>query len=367
MDTYVCPQCGDRMSEIEKRDGRCLSCGALLPFQVGRHVTAAQLSERSQPIGEFDPSPRHEEYQLPPDLALPELKISRGSSGETLAVLALLLPLLGQGLALACRFESWQLQIALSWGTIAASALALAVDAAMLGTVDLQGTRRTSPGLLFVGMILLWIVFYPVAFFRRRHFGRPNLGPLALLVAVFFVGAPFVQDYMRLGIIGHGLPTCTSQEVTAMVDDMIRKSPFGPQVQSISGHREISYDPVGEIRKGQCLVKTQAETIKVTYSVRFINRAMGTYQVEVDPILPEDPPPCTDPEVIAILERIIRDGPDGHHLKIIAGHQEIRYDRENKIRHGRCQATMQGRIIDVAYSVRVVDRKTGQFEVQIER
>ena len=152
-----------------------------------------------------------------------------------------------------------------------------------------------------------------------------------------------------------------------MVDDMIRKSPFGPQVQSISGHREISYDPVGEIRKGQCLVKTQAETIKVTYSVRFINRAMGTYQVEVDPILPEDPPPCTDPEVIAILERIIRDGPDGHHLKIIAGHQEIRYDRENKIRHGRCQATMQRRIIDVAYSVRVVDRKTGQFEVQIER
>src|SRR5262249_51490864 len=78
MDTFVCPQCGDRMSEIEKRDGRCLSCGALLPFQVGGHVTAAESPERSQPIGEFDASPRHEESQSPPDLALPELKISRG-------------------------------------------------------------------------------------------------------------------------------------------------------------------------------------------------------------------------------------------------------------------------------------------------
>src|SRR5262249_18576305 len=145
---------------------------------------------------------------------------------------------------------------------------------------------------------------------RRRHFGRPNLGPLALLVAVFFVTAPFLQNLARFGVLGGGVPTCTSREVVSMVDDMIRKSPFGPSVQSISGHREISYDSASQTRKGQCLLKTQTETITVTYSVKLLNRTTGVFQVEVEPFLTDEPPACTDPEVIALVERLIRDGPN---------------------------------------------------------
>jgi hypothetical protein len=366
MATFFCPQCGDRMSETELRDRRCLSCGATLPFDVGWQVPPVETRQRSEDISEFDVSSKREESALPPDLTLREVKISRGGSGETLVVLALLLPLLAQGLALACRFDSMSVQMALVWGTIAGTALALTVDAAMLGTIDLQGTQRASPGALFLGMLLLWIVFYPVAFFRRRHFGRPNLGPLAILVALFFVAVPFAQEFMRFGSVGGGLPTCTSREVITMVDDLIRKSAIGPAVQSISGHREISFDTVGQIRKGQCLVKTQTETVTVTYSVKFLNRNTGVFQVDVEPILPEHPPACTDPEVIALLERMIRQGPNGHQLKTTAGHEETRYDRENKIRHGRCQATMQGWNTNVAYKVWWLDQKTGQYQVQIE-
>jgi hypothetical protein len=215
-------------------------------------------------------------------------------------------------------------------------------------------------------VILLWIVCYPVAFFRRRHFGRPNLGPLAVLVAGFFVAVPFVQQYTRFGLVGTGPPTCTSREVVGMLDDIIRKSPGGHSVQAITDHREIGYDPVAQVRKGQCLVRTQDETIPVTYTVKLLNRSTGIFQVEVQPIVPADPPSCTDPEVMTLLQRIVREGPNGHQLKTLEGHQEIRYDRENKIRHGRCQAVMQGWTANVAYRVYWVNQKEGQFQVEIE-
>jgi hypothetical protein len=189
---------------------------------------------------------------------------------------------------------------------------------------------------------------------------------LALLVAGFFVAVPFLHNFARFGVAGDGVPTCTSREVIGMVDDMIRKSTVGPSVQSISDHREISHDPANQIRKGQCLVKTQTETITATYSVKILNRSAGTFEVEVDPIIPEDPPLCTSRDVIALVERVIREGPNGHLLKSVAGHEDIRYDREKKTRHGRCRVTMQDWTGNVVYKVYWLDQKTGQFQVEIE-
>jgi hypothetical protein len=325
-----------------------------------------ETPQRSEHVAEFDLVPKHRDAALPPEPTWPDITIRHSGPGETLAVLALLLPLAAQGLALACNIDSLGIGMALSWGTVVVTALLLAVDAAYLGTIDLKGTQRSIPGALFFGILLFWIICYPVAFFRRRHFGRPNLGPLAVLVAGFFVGAPVLYNFTRFGVAGEGVPTCTSREVTGMVDDIIRKSPMGPSVQSISGHREIRYDSVNQTRKGQCLLKTPTETITVTYSVKVLNRTNGTFQVEVEPIIPAEPPSCTDAEVIALVERLIREGPNGHLLKTVAGHEDIRYDRERKIRHGRCRLTTQDWTGDVAYKVYWLDQKTGQFQVEIE-
>jgi hypothetical protein len=297
-----------------------------------------------------------------------EVSIRRSDHGETLAVLALLLPLVAQGVMLAGRFDSWGIEIALSWGAVIVTALLLAVDAALLGSTDLHGTRRASPGALFVGMIALWILCYPVAFFRRRHFGRPNLGPLAILVAVFFVAAPFAHQFMAFGVVGSGPPTCTSREVVALVDDLIRTSSIGPSVQSISGHRELSYDSVNQIRKGQCLVKTRTETITARYTVKMLNRASGTFQVEIEPLVSDEPPSCTDRDVTAVLERLIREGPNGHLLKSVAKHEDTTYDKEGRIRHGCCQVTFQGMQDPITYRYKVywTDQETGQFQVELE-
>jgi hypothetical protein len=271
------------LSESAFKDGRCQSCGATLPDEAaGQPAASAETPPRSEQVAELDLLPKPLESRSPLGPAWLDVKIRRSDHGETLAVFALLLPLIAQGLILACRFNSSGLEVALSLGTVAVTALVLAVDAAMLGTTDMRGVQRSSPVALFFGMILLWIVCYPVVFFRRRYFGRPNLGPLAILVAVFFVAAPFIQQFLAFGTLNDGPPTCTSREVTDMVGDMIRESPIGPSVQSISGHREISYDAVSQTRKGQCLVKTRTETITANYTVKMLSRTAGTFQVEVD-------------------------------------------------------------------------------------
>ena len=200
---------------------------------------------------------------------------------------ALVLPLVAQSLAVA--LDSRPVATALRFGTVLVTAILLTVDAALLGTVDRRGRRRSSPVALFLGIVLLWVVCYPLVFFRRRHFGRPNLAPLALPVAGFFTCLPLLHEFSRPGTFGE-VPTCTSREVVRMVDELLRADPRGASVQSVTGHREISYDPVNQTRKGQCLVRTRTETVTVGYTVRAVDRRAGTFQVEIEAAGPgEDP------------------------------------------------------------------------------
>jgi hypothetical protein len=302
-----------------------------------------------------------DEPEAPPESPSEPAPAARG---DALAVVALVIPPVAAGVLLACRTDSLAFVWAVSFGAVGLTALLLAVDAGRLGSVDRTGRYRGGAGSLFVGMILLWVVFYPVAYFRRRHFGRPNYGPLALLVAAFFLAAPLVQSYADFGVLGGEPPTCTSREVVSMLDDILRKS--SPSVVAVSGHREISYDRAGKSRKGQCLVKLKTETVTVTYNVKIFNPANGTFGVEVDPFFPTDPPECTDPPVIALLERVLRDGPSGPLLRSVTEHEEIRYDRPEKERHGRCRVILPEWSGTVAYKVYWVDQKTGSYQVEIE-
>jgi hypothetical protein len=195
-------------------------------------------------------------------------------------VLALLLPLLAYCLVFLGNIDSFETQACLSFGTVFVTALLLAIDAASLGTTDLEGQDRAGPGAIFSGVLLLWVVCFPLAFFRRRHFGRPNLGLLALLVAAVFVGAPFLT-----GGVGRGgeLPSCTQSEVISLVNEMIQKSPMGPSVSSIHGHLEVNYDKAAKVRTGQCMVETPTGALTVTYRVSWVDARKRYFQVEILP------------------------------------------------------------------------------------
>jgi len=108
-------------------------------------------------------------------------------SGLGLVRVALILPIISG--VLLCFVTSFPVALGISAVMVFTTAALVAIDASRLGKVDLKGRGRESAGLLFVGMLALWIVVYPLAFFRRRSFGGPNLGFLALVVAGFFAGA----------------------------------------------------------------------------------------------------------------------------------------------------------------------------------
>jgi hypothetical protein len=295
------------------------------------------------------------------------LEIRSKGGGETLAVLALLVPLVAAGFSLAFRLASPGTELALAYGAVFVTAVLLTIDAALLGSIDMKGTQRASAGALFLGMIFLWVVFYPSVFFRRRLFGRSNFGPLAILVALLFFVAPFAQNLFLFGIVAGGeTPTCTSREVIGMVNDIIRQSDVGGSVLSITEHREIRYDESIHTRLGQCLLKTKDETMLVGFKVQLVDPKRGTFQIFVDPILTTAPPSCTNPDVVALVERLVRQGPNGFQVASISDHREKRYDQETKTRHGRCTVVLPGQTIEVAYKVFWIDPKTGQFQVQLE-
>jgi hypothetical protein len=104
-------------------------------------------------------------------------------ASNVLAWIALVLPLISAGIALFKSTSGGG--FTLSVATILTTATLLAIDASRLGR-----ERAEAVGLFF-GMLFLWIVFYPAAFFRRRQLVQPNLGFPALIVAVLFLIVPF--------------------------------------------------------------------------------------------------------------------------------------------------------------------------------
>ncbi len=286
--------------------------------------------------------------------------IQRSSQGETLAVLALLLPLVAPGLALALDFEWWGTGLALSLGTVAATAVLLAIDAVLLGKLDLRGRQQGNAAMVFFGVLVLWIAYYPFAYFRRRHFGRPNLGFLAIPVAAFFVGVPVMQQVNPFSLFSR-LPACTSRQVTAAVEELVRKEALDP-VQSVRAYRETQFDKEMQKRTGQCVVKTKMEEINVTYHVNWVDRARGKFQIEIEPFT-GSLPACTSPEVKMMVEDMIRQSPKGNGVQSVTDFRETQLDARAKFRNGQCQAKTATGAFGVTFQVKAINDKT--FEVKI--
>lgn len=276
--------------------------------------------------------------------------------GLRLAVVALVLPLLSG--AVLCFVTSSAVAIGIGVATIVATAALVAVDAARLGRVDRKGRRRESAGLLFVGMCLLWIVVYPVAFFRRGAFQSPNLGVASLFVAAFFVAGPYVASM----VIPARLPLCTSTEVAQVLEQFVRSGPEGAIVNSVDGFRELSYDPGASIRHGECVVHTDSGDYTVKFIVEWKDREQGVFQVRLsEPELPS----CTSAEVAQLVEQVILSMPDGASVASVDGYRELSYDRGTSVRHGSCVAHTESGDIPLKFIVEWQDRSKGLFQVQV--
>jgi len=250
--------------------------------------------------------------------------------------------------------------LAISVVTVIVSSVLLAIDAGRLGNIDLKGQKRESALLLFFGICAMWIIGYPFAFFRRKHFGGPNLGIPSILIALFFVGAPI----LRAILVPPSLPACNSREVVQLLEQVIRSTPAGTKARSVDGHREVSYDKSMGRRLGQCDAHTDGGNIVVNYIVQWRDRAKGQYEVRIPP---PELPSCTSREVVQLLEQIIRSTPTGTKARSVDGHREVNYDKSMGRRLGQCVMHTDVADIVINFLVQWRDRDKGQFEIQIKQ
>jgi hypothetical protein len=276
--------------------------------------------------------------------------------GLVLVGIALILPILSG--VLLCFAPTVAFAIGISAVTVILTAALVAVDAKRLGRIDLKGRQRESAGLLFVGMCLMWIVVYPVAFFRRSAFCSPNLGFVSLFVALFFATGPYIASL----VIPTPLPLCTSGEVAQLLEQVIRSAPVGAITRSIDGHRELNYDPIAAVRLGECIAHTDSGYIPIRFVVEWQDRARGLFQVRLtEPELPL----CTTSHVAKLLDQVIRSTPVGPSVKSIDGHREVGYNRGATVRRGECVAHTDSGDIPIRFIVEWQDREKGLFRVRI--
>ncbi len=378
-----CPSCGNSIPAhllTERGVVQCPNCGA----EVNTGSEAVQVG--NQPLISPPPPPPPASQDQPSqdqafqDTGLPAWpeesesgetprKIDIKRPSETLAVLALIVPLVGTFLFLPGSLGSETIEIAVGFAIVLLTATLLSIDAAMLGRKDVDGKDRGNPGFLFLGMLLLWIVFYPLAYFRRTYFGRSNFGILAIFVALFFVASPFIGQMILFGDIFSGKPpACNSPEVVELLKDTLRNSPVGSQVKAITGHKEIRYDSIHNKRYGQCIVQLKNSRVPVKFTVSWVGKDKKFFQIQLADPPDFGPPGCNNIEVVALVENLIKDRPRGWNVNRVDGFRETHFDKTKEIRYGQCFVHTKNTKDEkhtVSFKVRWLNKAKGQFQVQI--
>ncbi|MEM6469015.1 MAG: rhomboid family intramembrane serine protease [Planctomycetota bacterium] len=77
------------------------------------------------------------------------------------------------------------------------------------------------------------------------------------------------------------LPSCTDAEVVKLLEQVIRDSHPGMNIQSIDGHRELDYDETADARHGECTAYTDAGQFTVNFIVEWQNRPKGIFQIQL--------------------------------------------------------------------------------------
>jgi hypothetical protein len=290
------------------------------------------------------------------DENLTEAAVPARRVGNGLVAVALIVPVVS-GIAL-WFVTSFEQSLAVSGACVLISSILVAIDAQRLENAGRTQRKWDAALILFLGMCALWIVVYPYAFYRRRRFGGPNLFVPAIVAALWFPISPMLRPFLA----PPGLPSCTSQDVVRLLEKLVRETPVGASARSIDGYREISYDRAQERRTGECIVHTNSGDVVVKFIVHWQDRARGTFEVRIPPA---DLPSCTSPQVVQLLDSIVRKTPAGAGARSIDGHREVTYDRAEDRRTGQCVLHTQGGDIVIKYIVQWRDREQGRFEVGI--
>ena len=158
----------------------------------------AKIPGLSLPVRALPPPPPLSAPNSPPPLMSPTQGISNQGKSEALGIIALVIPVFGALLNLfwvgsmrISQNPASSLQV-ISVLVIIGTAIFIGVEAKRLGMSTPEDKEKrgknktTSPAHWVIGLILLWIVFYPLYFRDRARYGMKKMFILALLSTILF-------------------------------------------------------------------------------------------------------------------------------------------------------------------------------------
>lgn len=275
-DADACPACGQPLGEKSPPKTAIVSAPSTFP-------SAAQTREGIQQPSESYPSYADSvagaNEDRVPDISLPP--------SNTVAYVMLAIPILA-----GFFFWQWErlgLRDEATWVSIGC-----VISTAVLGFVDLRllanrrpeeptdGRPAPRPGAMLAGMLLLWIVFYPLHMYARRRLGGRNLLFPGLVATSIYVAAAFSPLFSAAS-----LPSVQSREVIGLVKQILNDDP----VIQANRHRlgelvmqdpvEVGFDAELQRRVGRATLVTRLGQAPLTYFVEWQNRATGMFQVTI--------------------------------------------------------------------------------------
>src|SRR5262245_10815366 len=108
---------------------------------------------------------------IPDEFQEPETKAAPGAG---LVLLALIIPIVAG--ILLCFVTTIGESLTVGFTMVGLTSVLVYLDALRLNEGDPAGKNHTPTIALLIGMVVLWVVCFPYAYFRRRHFASPNLG-----------------------------------------------------------------------------------------------------------------------------------------------------------------------------------------------
>lgn len=199
--------------------------------------------------------------------------------GIILPVIALILPVFA-GFSFVIANQSFETVAVLSACVVVTTSILMLCDALINCSNDGQGKRRNYVSyLVFLIMCFFWFLGYPLAFFRRRHFGGPGLGIPSVLVVLFFLGFPLVASYIT-GTKPR-LPSCDSTEVIELLERIISSSAIGQKKPVLHGYQTVAYDNIIDRSTGKFFVNNGINEVEIRFFVEWLDRNKGKFQVRI--------------------------------------------------------------------------------------
>lgn len=286
----------------------------------------------------------------------PTFENSPPRPGWTLALVALIIPLIGAvGLTVV---ETYAQGVTVGAIVVISSALLIFIDALQLGNEAANGKKQTAPIIMLIGMLLLWVAYYPLSFVRRSRITGPNLSLVSVLIAAIFLLGPIGFFY----VVPSSLPTCDNADVKELLLQLVRGTPLGRAVTKIDGHREISFDAATPRRHCQCIVHTGNTQTPLKYVIEWQGQSRVQYYVKTIAELPA----CTDNEVRELLEQTIRTLPDIKPIKALEEFKETSFDQAVERRTGQCILKTEDEESLVNFTLQWQTKDQGMFEVLVQ-